>query len=129
MSKEREGMNINEAFEKEAAEFYNDTGYMMFGKDDSRGIHTHEERQEAYRKWKKSKIEQHHEQASPLPVPLEDREELNISPLTNPNKKYKIIENGKIEGYWNEDNTPFIITCPEQLQDILLYVLNNLEKK
>ena len=71
----------------------------------------------------------HHEQASPLPVPLEDREELNISPLTNPNKKYKIIENGKIEGYWNEDNTPFIITCPEQLQDILLYVLNNLEKK
>lgn len=54
---------------------------------------------------------------------------MNLKPLTNNYMKYKNVGSGRIEGYWNEDNHPFIITCPVQLQDQLLYVLNNLEKK
>lgn len=54
---------------------------------------------------------------------------MNLKSLTNQQMKYKIIETGIIEGYWNEDNNPFIIQCPLQLQDALLYVLNNLEKQ
>lgn len=52
---------------------------------------------------------------------------MNIKPLTNPYKEYKIISDGIIEGYWNEDNSPFQITCPHQLQDLFLFLLNNLE--
>lgn len=52
---------------------------------------------------------------------------MNIAPLTNPSAPYKRIGPGIIEGYWNEDNCSFEIRCPSQLQDMLLYVLNNLE--
>jgi len=52
---------------------------------------------------------------------------MNIAPLTNSFEKYKIIKPGVIEGYWNEDQQPFQITCPVQLQNMLLYILNNLE--
>lgn len=53
---------------------------------------------------------------------------MNIKPLTNPCKRYRSRGKGIIEGYWNEDNSPFTITCPEQLQSLLLKVLNNLKK-
>ena len=52
---------------------------------------------------------------------------MNIKPLINPTAKYRIKKAGVIEGYWNEDFNPFEITCPVQLQDMLLYVLINLE--
>lgn len=52
---------------------------------------------------------------------------MNIKPLTNPHMKYRIKQAGIIEGYWNEDNNPFEIKCPVQLQAMLLEVLNNLE--
>jgi len=63
---------------------------------------------------------------------------MNLSGLTNPTAKYKIVMRGidglrgdknisVIEGYWNEDNSPFQIICSVQLQEMLLYVLNNLE--
>ena len=45
----------SELFEEEADQFYSDTGYMMLGKDDKRGTHTRQERQDAYKKWKASK--------------------------------------------------------------------------
>lgn len=51
----KEDISANESFENEATEFYSDTGYMMCGKDDMRGIHTHEERQHKYREWKAEK--------------------------------------------------------------------------
>lgn len=54
---------------------------------------------------------------------------MNLKPLTNPFKDYRIIKQGVIEGHWNEDNHPFTIECPVQLQDCLLYLLNNIEKQ
>lgn len=52
---------------------------------------------------------------------------MNIKPLNNPRKFYKAVGKTIIEGYWNEDDSPFEITCPAQLRDILLHVLNTLE--
>lgn len=52
---------------------------------------------------------------------------MNLKPLHNKTKKYRISHPGVIEGYWNEDNTPFKIQCPVQLQELILYVLNNIE--
>lgn len=52
---------------------------------------------------------------------------MNLKPLFNSLAEYKSIGAGKIEGHWNEDNSPFEITCPPQLQEMLLYVLQNLE--
>ena len=52
---------------------------------------------------------------------------MNIAPLTNSTIKYRSVGEGIIEGYWNEDNTPFTILCPAQLQEILCHVLNNLD--
>jgi len=52
---------------------------------------------------------------------------MNVKPLVNPERKYRLKSKGVIEGFWNEDNHPFEIVCPYQLQEILLYVLNNIE--
>jgi hypothetical protein len=38
-------------FDQIATIFYNQTGYMRPGKDDARGIHTREQRIEAWEKW------------------------------------------------------------------------------
>jgi hypothetical protein len=54
---------------------------------------------------------------------------MNIQPLVNPNKLYRNKDVGVIEGYWNEDDNPFEIICPSQLQPILIWVLNNLMVK
>ncbi len=53
---------------------------------------------------------------------------INVSPIPNSIKEYKIIKPGVIEGYWNGEDTPFRITCPTQLQKALLYVLNSQKK-
>lgn len=51
---------------------------------------------------------------------------MNIEPLRNEYKDYRVIKPGVIEGYWNEDLHPFEITCPPQLQDMLVFLLNSL---
>lgn len=39
--------------------------------------------------------------------------------------KFKVVKDGVIEGHWHEDNHPYEIKCPVQLQDVICDLLNN----
>lgn len=41
---------------------------------------------------------------------------------------FKVIGEGRIVGHWHEDGNQYEITCPPQLQDSLLVLLQNCGK-
>ena len=51
-----------------------------------------------------------------------------MAPLSSDtNGRYRLGDKaGVIIGYWYEDGNPFEITCPEQLRDSLIELLNNI---
>lgn len=52
-----------------------------------------------------------------------------IAPLTTHNNsiggRFEILRPGVIQGHWHEDGNTYEITCPPQLQDSLLLLLQN----
>lgn len=41
---------------------------------------------------------------------------------------FKVLRPGVIEGHWHEDGNTYEITCPPQLQDSIMTLLNNCGK-
>lgn len=54
---------------------------------------------------------------------------MSLLALSNERLKHKPIDDNKIEGYWNEDDGAFTISCPHQLRDSLLTLLATIDKK